>query len=121
MQVFCALILQILIIGPALYLASRKGWRARNALLLLLAAPFLLCALWGELFGVEAGQIDTYRSDPLINTLMGFWWATPILALGVTWKLRGSRLVAGVAGAVEIPLTFVAVLLAAMEVSGSWI
>ncbi len=121
MDVLYAIVLQALIIAPALYLASRKGWRVRHMLLLLLAVPFLLCALWGVLFRVEPGQIDTRRSDPLINTLMAFWWATPALAIGVTWRLRGSRLIAAIVGVVEIPLTLVAVLLAAMQVSGSWI
>ena len=120
-QVLYALVLQALIIAPALYMISRKGWRAQHALLLLLAIPFLLCALWGDLFGVEAGRIDPRRSDPIVHTLLVFWWATPLLAVGVTWSLRGSRLVAAIVGVVEIPLTFVAMLLAAMEITGSWI
>jgi hypothetical protein len=96
------------------------GWR-RAIPLMLMVIPELACLAWGEVFGVEPGSSARFRSEWLTGAPALMALTSIPAAIAAIVFAKGARLLVTASACVQVVMTFFAVLLVIMQVTGSWI
>ena len=106
--------------AAVLFTVRAAGWR-RAIPLVLMVIPELVCLGWGEVFGVEPGSSPRFRSEWLSGAPALVGLITIPAAINAIVFAKGARVLVAVCAGVQVFMTFFAVLLVIMQVTGSWI